>query len=215
MPNKLSALFVFILFTITCGAQKPFIEGFLVYDISIQSPDNNTTVTGTYTITVKGKKIREELRLNNNYHSILIFDDFKETIYSLKEDGNKKYAIQLSMGDFYKSNKHFEDFTLSDNNKEGKKIAGMPTQCKTVTYTDGNTAEIYYTTQWQPTDKWMFERFPGIRYLPLSFTYKDAANLNMSFKAEKIDLAPVESANFTIPHDYKMISYAEYQQMNK
>lgn len=141
MPNKLFILFAFILFTISCDAQKPFIEGFLVYQISIKNPNNNTTVNGTYTITVKGKKIREELKLDNSYHSVLIFDDIKHTIYSLKEDGSKKYAIQLSLDDFRNSNKHFEDFILSNTNKENKTIAGMSTLSKIVTYTDGNTAE--------------------------------------------------------------------------
>lgn len=216
MPHKLIHLYFFLLSLCPAivKAQKPVVEGYIIYKVSISNA-TNTVAEGTYTITYKGKQLREELKLDNGYQDVLILDNATQNIYSLKIGGDKKYAIQLSMDELVQKNKSYENFTLTNTDKENKNIAGMTAKNATITYSDGSTCDIWYTSSWQPMDKWMFEHFPGIKYLPLSFVYTQGADMQMRFVAQKIESAPVENAFFKVPADYKMISYAEYLQMGK
>lgn len=203
------------LFPALSNAQKQLVEGFIVYKVRINDAANNTIAKGTYTLTYKGKLLREELILNNGFHDILLSDYNTQTIYSLKENGGKKYAIQISMEGYVKKNENFENFTLTNTNKENKDIVGMTAMNATITYNSGETCDIYYTAEWQPMDKWMFDHFPGIRYLPLSFAYTQNNNAQIFFEAKQMENSPVENALFKVPTDYKMISYDEYRQMYK
>jgi len=206
-------LLLFGLFSVMAKAQKPFTEGIIIYKISIESLGNHTA-TGTYTCIIKGEQIRKELKMDNGYQDILLFDYSKNTVYSLQIRGDKKYAIQLSLGDFTSKQKKYLNFTLQDKPGNTKQIAGNNAQEAVIRYTDGSQADIYYIKDWYPQEAMTFDRFPGIKVFPLecSYTYNEGT---MHFYAEKMELEPVESAAFHIPADYKMISYAEYKQAIK
>ena len=94
-------------------------------------------------------------------------------------------------------------------------IAGQQCQKATVTYKDGGTSSLYYTTAWTSPDPSLFDRFPGIKYMPLTFEYRNEEGITMHFAAERIESKPVESALFRVPPDYKIISNAEYKAISK
>ncbi|MBS1690574.1 MAG: hypothetical protein JSS96_17720, partial [Bacteroidetes bacterium] len=170
--------------------------------------------TGSYTVTMKGKQVRKELRMKNGYDDVLIFNFENNTVYSLKTMADKKFAIQLNMDDFVSKAKQYEGYTVSKEDKE-KKIAGTAAYEAEIGYRDGNKSVISLTTEWQPENKITFERFPDCKFLPLVFDYKNDNGSQFHFQAERVTASPVENADFRIPADYKLISYSEYQQLSR
>lgn len=218
MSYKPLIFLIFLFFSVpVLKAQKPFVEGSIVYNVTITSADENgksKEYKGDYIITIKGKQIRKELKMKNGYDDILIFNFDNNTAYSLKTLGDKKYAIQLSMEDFANKAKKYEGFSLQKDEHE-KKIAGYSAHKADVNYRDGNTSVIFLTDEWQPDNKLTFERFPDCKFLPLAFDYTNENGSKLHFQAEHVDATPVENSDFRIPADFKLISYNEYQQLSR
>src|SRR4051812_3107614 len=76
----------------TVWAQKPFTEGTVVYRVKLESADKKV-LKGIYTFTIKGSQIRKELKLNNGYQDIVILNCDNNTVYSIQNRNDKKYAI--------------------------------------------------------------------------------------------------------------------------
>jgi hypothetical protein len=195
-------------------AQQTFVEGMIRYAVSIGPVSDSTGFTehaGTYTVIVKGSQLRKELKMNTGYQNIIITNANTNTAYSLQSAGGQAYAIQLSMQDLKERQRLFEGFRLQEY--PGKMtIAGLPCEKATVTYKDGSKSSLYYTTTWQAPDMTLYDRFPGIKNIPLAFEYRNDDGIIMHFQAEKLEAVPVESALFRVPPEYKVISNAEYKQ---
>lgn len=196
------------------AAQQTFVEGVIRYSVSIGPVSDSTGFTehaGTYTVILKGSQLRKELSMNTGYQNVIITNTNTSTAYSLQSTGGQAYAIQLSMQDLKNRQKPYENFKQQDY--PGKMtIAGLPCERATVTYKDGTKSSIYYTTAWQAPDLVLYDRFPGIKNIPLAFEYRNDDGIVMHFQAEKLDAVPVESALFRVPPEYKIISNAEYKQ---
>jgi len=204
-----------------CGlktiAQRPFSEGTITYKVTIQGLQSNKIADeGTYTFTFKGDQLKKELRLNSGFQDIIIFDFAKNTVYSLRVAGTKKYAIQLNIDDILNDQRKYENFSL-DKTEGNKKIAGLSASKAIISYTESSITSftLYYTNDWYVNQPVGFERFPKAKFLPLSFTYTTNNGMIMTFEATQITPQPVENAVFRIPTDYKIISHAEYMQLNK
>jgi len=199
-------------------AQKPFVEGSIVYTVNVETAvaggADAKGYTGSYIVTMKGKQMRKELRMKNGYDDVLIFNFENNTVYSLKTVADKKFAIQLNMDDFVSKAKKYEGYTTSKEDEE-KKIAGVAAYKAEIGYRNGNTSVIFLTTEWRPENKIAFERFPDCKFLPLVFDYKNDNGSLFHFQAERVTASPVENAEFRIPADYKLISYSEYQQLSR
>ncbi len=165
-------LFLFLLAGIRTVAQKPFMEGVIVYNVTLESADHQE-FKGVYTFIIKGSEIKKELKLNNGYQDIVLLDCGKGTVYSLQSKYGKKYAIQLSMGDLAKEQEKFAGYTVNDEQANSRSIAGFAASKGNVNYKNGSVAEIYYTKEWSPVQSITYERFPGSKFLPLSFSYTD------------------------------------------
>jgi len=206
-------LILFLSFTYAAAAQQPFVEGRIKYSVNIGPVSDNAGYTehaGTYTIIVKGNQIRKELDMNTGYQSIILINTNMNTAYSLQSHGGQRYAIQLSMDDLLKKQQAYQGFTQKD--MTGKMtIASLPCEKTIITYKDGTTSVLYYTTAWLAPAMPMFDRFPGIQYVPLSFEYRNEEGITMHFQAEQLEASPIESALFRIPPDYKLISNEEYK----
>lgn len=195
-------------------AQKPFMEGEIVYKVQLESKDKSV-ITGTYTFIIKGEEVRKEIKLNNGYQDVIILNCGSRKAFSLQSRNGKKYAIELNMAELAKEQTKFEGFGLNGETKGSRSIAGYPVLAGNVSYHDGSVARIYYTKEWQPSQSLTFERFPDAHFLPMDFFYKDEHGMIMKFEAEKIQPGPVENAVFRVPHDYKLISYSEYKELNR
>lgn len=195
-------------------AQEMLTEGTIKYAVSIGPVAGGTTFTehaGTYTIIIKGKYVRKELSMNTGYKNIQILNGNTGAVYSLQSSGGQKYAIQLHWSDLVEKQKPYQGFTL-DAASGSSTIAGWPCQKTTVRYKDGSTSVMYYTNSFRTDDTILFDRFPGLQSIPLSFEYRNEEGITMHFSAEKLEASPVESALFRVPPDYKVISNSEYRQ---
>jgi hypothetical protein len=217
--NKLLSVLpvLLLLYPAVAKAQEPFLEGTIVYAVSIgpvASGAGFTEHAGTYTLTIKGASIRKELQMNSGYRNVIIQNTNTGTIYSLQPAAGQNYAIQLKAQDVAEKQKPYEGFVQKE--EEGPMtIAGQPCRKATITYKDGSSSALYYATAWTSADPAMFDRFPGIKYIPLTFEYRNDEGITMHFAAEKMEPKPVESSLFRVPPDYKIISNAEYKAIGR
>ena len=196
--------------------QQQFAEGAIVYKVSISNPAqaDQYTPAGTYTIYLKGSQIRKELKLKSGYENITIINGGNNTVYSLKNNAGNNLAIQPDYKEFTAPEKKYEGFILA-NEGEGNNIASYKSKKGKVKYKGGSTVQLLYTDEVQLVEPAIFERYPGITVLPLSFEVTSDDGVKMRFDAEKIESKPVESALYRIPADYKIISNKEYKELSK
>lgn len=196
-------------------AQQIFKEGIISYDVTIDGPGDRfegiKEYKGTYVITVKGAMQRKELKLDNGFQDITIVDGYKNKVYSLREVGRKNYAIELDNNVLQKKHEPWRGFTLMGDNTK-LIIANMDGYKGVITYKNGATCDIYYSKDWQPGAD-VYEHFPEINVLPLQYVINTTGGVNMHFKLSKLETEPVEQSVFRVPKNYKIVSYAEYQQM--
>lgn len=212
--------FLIILVLLFCGnaadAQKKFVEGKLLYKVSLKKPGQNQEFdsAGSYTILLKGEQVMKELELSNGYSHVLILNENLGTIYSLKASGRNKLAVQLNWQQHKNKQKRYEHFTvrLEDGRR---KLAGYEAEKAFIQYPDGMETGIFFTNKVLLENTGVFDRLPGFSYLPVLFEISNRDGVVMRFEAEKIDFRPVEDSYFRLPPDYKVISYKEYKKMSR
>jgi hypothetical protein len=215
MDLKARVIFsLFLILGVRAYSQKPFAEGIIHYKVTLGTEDHQV-INGTYTFIIKGSHIRKEIKLDNGYEDVLLIDCGSNKVYSLQVGNGKKYAVELSMSELMKNQDRYKGFVLENEHAGQRSIAGCSVFKGNIKYKDGSNYEIYYTREWEPSEPVTFERFPGPGFFPLYFSYKNENNLSMEFEAENITPGPIENAMFRIPPDYKMISNAEYKELNR
>jgi hypothetical protein len=215
IPFMRHFLFILLLSShLTCYSQQVFSEGVITYDVTIDPPANQEGIVqykGTYTIVAKGSIVKETLQLENGYQTALIFNHRDKTVYSLKKAGQKHVAIQLDWSQLQNKRQKYEGYSLKPLTDK-KKIAGMDASHASIVYKNGTTSDVYYTNDWTAGNI-VFDNYPGIEYLLLSFSNRHDDGLIIYFTARKIEAIPVDNADIRIPTHYKMISNSEYQEM--
>ncbi|MEZ5017478.1 MAG: hypothetical protein R2800_10540 [Flavipsychrobacter sp.] len=207
-------LLLMISYTYTVAQDNLFTEGIVVYDVTLDPPQNEEGLTqykGTYTIMVKGNAIRKELLLENGFKDISLYNGDNNTAYALRTMGGKFYAIELDMKEIEEELNKRRGFTMLDGNGQ-MDILNNKAQKATITYKDGSTCDLYYSGIWKPSEL-MFNYFPNIEVMPMSFVLSSAKNMNMYFKASSIKVKTIETAQFRIPKEYKIVTKDEYKQM--
>jgi len=198
-------------------AQKSFVEGVINYSVTIGPLAGGAGFSehaGNYLITIKGKNIRKELVMNSGYRNVILENGNTGAIYSLQSIAGQQYAIQLKTTDLDEKQKPYKDF--KEKEEPGSMIiAGEKCSKATITYKDGSTSIVYITKDWIAPEAILFDRLPGIKYMPLSLEYRNEEGITMHFAAEKIEAQPIESAQFRVPPDYKIISNSEYKSMRR
>ena len=211
------ALPLYLALPMSASAQKEFVEGTIVYSAKVEAGDGASgkdVHTGTYTITVKGKQVKKEFQLDNNFDNTILYNGDANTVYSLRVAQGKKYAIQLDAQELMNSTSKYSNFGIRDGGSNGT-IAGLPSQKANISYKDGSSIDILYTKEWKPVQENLFEHFPAINGLPLDYAYVTDNGATIHFHAEKVEPGVVESATFRLPKDYKIINNAEYQSLSK
>lgn len=209
-------LFVsFNLISFLIKAQNTFQEGSIVYNVRIGGAAGGSQENaGTYILTVKGPNIRKELKMHSGFSNVVLQNRNTQAVYTLQTSGGVPYAVQLNMEDQKERQKPYEDFKMKEE-ESVMTIAGQSCHKAVVTYKDGNQATVCYAADWISPDALLFDRYPGIRNIPLSFEFLNEKGVSMYFTAEKIEPRPIESSMFRIPPDYKIISNAEYKSLRK
>jgi hypothetical protein len=206
-------LLIMLLLPSSLFAQKHFMEGNIVYKVTID-PGNNlegiTQYTGTYTIALKGTHIRKELKMNNGFSNIML--NTGTAMYALRNVGSKNIAIEVDKQQHEEKNKKYKDYKI-DKRDEHKTIINLPAEKVVINYTDGNSTDVYLTKDWE-IDDFIFDRFPAIKMLPLIFDYKNDDGTIMHFTIQKIEQKNIENTVFAIPSDYKIMTSEEYKKLN-
>lgn len=216
MPYKI--LFFSILLLLAGShvcAQNTFEEGVILYDVTVyDEAHSEVRQSGTYTVSIKGSYIRKDLELFDGYESIILLNSRKHTIYALKNDNQNKFAIQLSYEDYAKEHEQYDAGRVAVESEQ-KTISGINAKKAYIQYRNGTSATLYFTGEWRIEQKFAFERFNALGYVPVSFEYKNNEGTVMYFKIKSIEQGPVATSIFHVPADYKIISSAEYKEMNK
>lgn len=213
---------LFFILTLLClssaaGAQQKFEEGVIVYSVSIGPLDGGSGYSehaGTYTITLKDAYVRKDLEMNSGYSNIILENRNTGTVYSLRIANGQRYAIQLRNRDLDDKLKPYRGF--SESVEPGTMmIAGQNCKKARIHYRDGSSSILYYSTAWMSTDSTLFDRFPGFKYIPLTFEYRSEEGITMRFTAEKLEQTPVENSIFRVPPGYRIISNADYKAISR
>lgn len=202
--------FSFLLFAapFCASAQQPFVEGNIRYAVSLTTaaaPDRFASYTGTYTITVKGSRVRRDLQMAPGFGNIIIADADAGTGFSLQETRDHKYAIQLSTAQLQDQSKRYENFELKQAG-EAKTVDDKSCQPFTAQYVDGTAAGLCLSSEWALENPAVFEHFPGLKSIPLRYEYTTPEGARLSFAAEQISAEAVEDGLFRVPPDYKVVS---------
>lgn len=197
----------------TAMAQKKFSEGRIVYDVTLDPPANHEGVsqyTGSYVLTIKNKQLKKEFSLNNGFENIMIYPG-EQVVYSIKNIGNKKYAIQLNAEAAQQPYKKYENGKLNDKGKSAP-LLGYDTRKGVMVYKDGSNTEVTYSADIVATVQ-VFERFPDMQGLPMDFRFTTDDGVILHFRVREIQETPVESITFKVPVQYKIITNEEFQKM--
>lgn len=191
-------------------AQQLFSEGVITYKVTLEPKEGSEReYTGVYILTIKGKQLKKELKMDNGFTTITLHDENNHTAYILKQEGDRKYAVQMDKEQLKSQSAKYEDFSLTSLNEE-EKVAGNVGRRVAIIYPDKTSTELTCSDTWK-TEKFVFDRFPGIEFLPLKFTVNTDEGVILHFRVKKIEPTLVENSNFKIPEDYKIITNAEYR----
>lgn len=211
---QFTALLLLIIASFKTWAQESFTEGSIVYKVTMQAtPGNPAQQIGTYTLTIKNKMVRKEFAMNNGFTSTLIYNTAAGTAVSLKNIPDRKFAIQLNMADMKEQFKQYEGYKLAESGQTGSSGGYSCNQAK-LTYTSGKSINICLS-KWTLSDPLIFEYFPAIKHLPLSFEFIDEQGKVVVFEATQVLQSAVESSLFRIPTDYKIITNEEYKKLSQ
>lgn len=207
--NILKTIFVA---TLTLGAsisfaQKKLVEGSVTYRATMKGPDG-ATKEGTYTVSVKNKQLRKEIKIGSDFENVVIVDN-TDKMYSLRSMDGRNFAVEMSPTDYEKRNAKYAGSTIKEVGDK-RVISGQNAQKAVVSYKDGSAVDVYYTKEWVIDVPFLFERFQGLNGLPLSFDYKNEQGVVIVFEAVKLDEDVVENSKFRVPAGYKVISNDEY-----
>jgi GLPGLI family protein len=194
-------------------AQKKFTEGTILYDIVIntgsEKPQGADFLDGaTSTVYLKGAKSRTEMVSSLGTQSTII-DGSKNSISILKEYGEQKYIIQLTLANWKDANKKYENITFKYNEEDTKTILGYKCKKAVGTLSDGTAFTVWYTTDLLPENKdfqYANKELPG-----LAMEYEsNMGNLKVTYTVSKINFNPVPAAKFDLPKSgFRLLTYEE------
>lgn len=215
MNTKIALIFLsYILIALPVVAQKTLSEGFMVYNISIQTGSKEPKMAdmldgATTTVYIKGSQSRTEL-LSGLGTEATIHDAISGTGVILKNYSGQKLMITLSAEDWKKKNKKYEGITF-ENTSESAVIAGYNCKKAIAKLSDGTSFVVYYTPDLTVANKdydYQFKTLPG---LPLQYEWQ-SGKMIFKYTLSKINFDPIPAAKFEIPKSgYRVLSYEETQ----
>lgn len=207
--------FLLVLLAGTAIGQKSLIEGSISYTISSRtSPADELKSVGTYTVSFKDGMVRKDIKMNSGYTNAIIVNGKNNSVYSLRTVAEDHFAVQMDYAEYLDRQKKYEGFTVAKRKTNDKK-AGFSATKGEVTYKDGTVTNIYFTEEVTISEPKLFERLPGITYLPLAFEFQKETGPALHLELSNVEERPVESSLFTVPADFKIITSKELKELNK
>lgn len=210
------ALFTLLLLCLTTGAlfaQRLLSDAKIVYKIETPPGQEPNTLMdgGTLTQYMKGHQSRVDIDFKTVHYCYLV-NSKDETVVTLIDNG-EKYLIRAGKEEYEKELKLYSAVQFRDSN-ETKQIAGYTCKKAIGKMADGQTFEVYYTTDLIPENRQYSRRFVNLKGMPLQFEIINKNGIKMTMVATTVDLVPIPGSFFDTPKTgYKEISREELTQM--
>ena len=173
----------------------------ITYDIHQISKTGDTILLGQKQIFIKGNSCKTILK-TPQLTQTLIFNTQQDTAIILKEIGLNKmlqYILYTSINPVNLVSAKKNSFTST--------ILNYPCASITLTWADGNTMEVVYTTDILPTVTVYEQAFKEIPGLVLNYQLKTKEGNRILYSATKVDLSPITLNVFEVNKN-------NYQQIN-
>jgi hypothetical protein len=194
-------------------AQQAFVEGELVYRVSISKPGeapNKHANNGSLHIYVKGDAVRKELNFDAGFTSTLLFMGNMKPSYTIRQIGNQNLAIQLDDNELKKQASACAQMQMELLKNERPNIANFKTEKVKLCCNNTAPISIYFTRDWTINNKRIFDAFPMFGFLPLSFEITESSTTIIHFELEKIESKPLDNSLFVIPANFRIMSLDEF-----
>lgn len=173
----------------------------ITYDIHQISMKGDTSLVGQKQIFIKGNSCKTILK-TSAFTQTLIFNTQQDTAIILKEIGLNKilqYILYASM----------QPVNLVASKKNGTTNTLLDYPCETITlsWADGNSMEVTYTTMIVPTVTVYEQAFKEIPGLVMRYQLTTKEGNKILYNANKIDLSPITLNVFEV-------NKSNYQQIN-
>ena len=173
----------------------------ITFDIQQITSNGDTSIVGQKQIFIKGNSCKTILK-TPAFTQTLIFNTQQDTAIILKEIGMNKflqYILYASM----------QPVNLVASKKIGITSTILDYPCETITlsWADGNTMEVTYTTVILPTVTVYEQAFKEIPGLVLRYQLTTKEGNKILYSANKIDLSPITLNVFEV-------NKSNYQQIN-
>ncbi len=205
--NYLLSTVIAVFMMLSAQGQRLFSEGIITYNV--YTDGNANKVIGQYMVYVKGNLIKRYLKLNNGYENNTIYNGKEGTSATLKTIQGTPYALMLTRAEVTDANKQFDGATYTFEKKQ-ETIAGYASSRGTVTYRDGKKANIAVTQDLRAEDLHLLTMFPNLNGIPLDYEM-DNGNTSMRFIAEKVEIRNINTDEFSIPKNYKIVTKKELE----
>ena len=173
----------------------------ITYDIHQISMKGDTSTVGQKQIFIKGNSCKTILK-TPAFTQTLIFNTQQDTAIILKEIGLNKFLQYILYASMQPVN-----LVASKKNGTTNTLLDYPCETITLSWADGNSMEVTYTTMIIPTVTVYEQAFKEIPGLVLRYQLTTKEGNKILYNANKIDLSPITLNVFEV-------NKSNYQQIN-
>jgi hypothetical protein len=173
----------------------------ITYDIQQIASNGDTSLIGQKQIFIKGNSCKTILK-TPQLIQILIFNTQSDTAIILKEIGLNKFLQYIQYSSINPVN-----LVASKKNGVLSTILDYPCESITLSWADGNSMEVTYTTAILPTVTVYEQAFKEIPGLVMRYQLTTKEGNKILYSATKVDLSPITLNVFEV-------NKAIYQQIN-
>jgi len=173
----------------------------ITYDIHQISKTGDTSLLGQKQIFIKGNSCKTILK-TPQLTQTLIFNTQQDTAIILKEIGLNKFLQYILYTSINPVN-----LVSSKKNAIISTILNYPCASMTLTWADGNTMDVVYTTDILPTVTVYEQAFKEIPGLVLNYQLTTKEGNRILYSATKVDLSPITLNVFEVnKNNYQKIN---------
>ncbi len=216
----LAPLLVALLLTVSFSiAQTKLSDGEITYSVKVDLPQGATSQAahsfqnGKLTFSFKNYLFRSEMKIGQMDY-INIHNSKTNSAVSLIDGGpGNKYLIRMNKEEVGKEAQKFDGMTY-ERQSDTKKIAGYTCHKAIGKLSNGNTFEVYYTTELQPVYANYSPRFQKLGGIPLQFEINTKNNATLTMTATSINTDIQPSSLFDTPASgYRELTYDQLQKL--
>lgn len=218
-PLAAFGLFFLMLFTAQQSkAQKPFMEGSLLYNIAIISSKSETneinSLNGaTLQVFLKPNQSRTEMKSSVGIETT-VFDSKINKGFILKEYSGQKLMISMNANNWSEKNRLYESlkFTISDDRTM---IANYSCKKATASLPDGKSFIVYFNPDITLSNRSYNNAFAQLPGLPVQYEMQ-SGNISFRYTLDKVTYDAISTNKFEAPKaGFRVMTYEENQQLKR